>query len=366
MKKDKKKNRFINFFSKKRRFFSFILYVFSILGVAFIFLFFLEFYFALNSAKEKIIINEDMLGGIGELNFRHHPYLDYIHDYQPTKNPCESEFENPVEIYMYGGSTMMGGNRDESIPFYLWEFLCSEGFNVEVKNFGQAGYLSSQEIFTLIHQLRMGMNPDIVIFYDGYNDMGVKVPGYPHMYLTKQVFGFFAHHKDYPFSHIASFTHSLLSNLGITEKKTWEKMEEEIVYIDYFSYDFINEEHNDVKKYERVMEVYLENVRIIGALENNYGFQAFFYWQPDITTKEDYSKEEKKFMKKYPSLISYYKNSEETVSEFLSSSDRVKDLRQIFDGHAGKIYSDSVHKQTKGNRIVAEEMARDVMNYLEN
>ena len=366
MEKSQKENRLIAFSRKNKKFFSFILHIFTVLGIAFTFLFFLELYLALSPIEERVIINEDLLGGVGEFNFRHHPYLDYVHDYQATENPCGNSSQAPVKIYMYGGSTMFAHSENESIPFYLWEFLCDKGFEVKIENFGQAGYLSSQEVFKLIHQLRTGMNPDIVIFYDGYNDLGVKASGYPHMFLTQQVFEFFAHHETYPFSHTVNYAYSHLANLGIANEKTWEEMKGEVDYIDYFSYDFIHQEHDEIKKHEEAMRLYLENVKIIESLEDTYGFQSFFYWQPDITTKKDHSEKEKEFIEKHSSLINYYKDSEGTVDEFLNRSDKVKDLRRIFDDYSDTIYSDAVHKLPEGNRIVAEKIANNLIEYLQN
>jgi hypothetical protein len=77
-------------------------------------------------------------------------------------------------IFMFGGSTMLGaGARDEqTIPSFLAKMLTQEyGFNVKVTNFGTGGYVSTQEVIALLRELQRENIPDLVIFYDGSNDV---------------------------------------------------------------------------------------------------------------------------------------------------------------------------------------------------
>ena len=73
---------------------------------------------------------------------------------------------------MFGGSTMWGvGARDEgTIPSLLARDLTDRGINGRVKNFGEIGYVSSQQVIALMRELENGVRPEIVIFYDGIND----------------------------------------------------------------------------------------------------------------------------------------------------------------------------------------------------
>ncbi len=361
---DKKirKNRFISFLKKRKRFLSFLLSFFAIIGMVSVFLIVLEINFALNSAREHIRIHEDILDGVGELNFRHHPYFDYFHDYQSTKNPCEEEFEDPVTIHMYGGSAMLDRTESDSIPFHLWDILCQSGLEVEVKNLGQAGYVSSQEVSKLIYRLRTDINPDIVVFYDGYNDMGIDNPGYPHMDLTKEVFYYYLHHNRSPFSYTVNSMIHFLKERGLVDETEYE-----LERIDYFSYDFRKTEYENPEKYEPVMEIYLKNTKIVQALEDLFDFKVFFYWQPDLTTKKNLSESEKRFIENpaFETTIDYYENSKETVDYFLNQTDNVGDLRYIFDDYSETMYSDLVHKTGRGNQVVAQEIAKDIIDYLD-
>jgi hypothetical protein len=79
-----------------------------------------------------------------------------------------------IEIFMFGGSTLWGhGARDGfTIASNLSRFLRERaGLRVNVTNFGEGGYVSTQEVVALLLELRNRNVPDMVIFYDGINEV---------------------------------------------------------------------------------------------------------------------------------------------------------------------------------------------------
>src|SRR3954451_8179244 len=74
---------------------------------------------------------------------------------------------------MFGGSTLCGiGARDHyTIPSFLSKML-TQAFpeRIRVTNYGTTGFVNTQEMILLIRELQRGCRPQIVIFYDGYND----------------------------------------------------------------------------------------------------------------------------------------------------------------------------------------------------
>ena len=65
------------------------------------------------------------------------------------------------------------GARDGyTIASWLQRFLDQTPYHTQITNFGQEGYVSTQEMIVLFEQLQKGNIPDIVIFYDGFNDAG--------------------------------------------------------------------------------------------------------------------------------------------------------------------------------------------------
>ncbi|MGE0255068.1 MAG: SGNH/GDSL hydrolase family protein [Alphaproteobacteria bacterium] len=82
-----------------------------------------------------------------------------------TENPPSGEVP---KVYFFGGSTIWGtGSRDEdTIPS---QFARITGFHAE--NFGETAYTAHQSLVRLIQLLQDGHRPDIVIFYDGVNEV---------------------------------------------------------------------------------------------------------------------------------------------------------------------------------------------------
>jgi hypothetical protein len=75
------------------------------------------------------------------------------------------------KAYFFGGSTMWGtGSRDaETIPSH---FAAVTGMHAE--NFGESAYVAHQSLVLLIQLLQEGHRPDLVVFYDGANEVDIK------------------------------------------------------------------------------------------------------------------------------------------------------------------------------------------------
>ena len=74
-----------------------------------------------------------------------------------TINTATSEFANSaVKVFMFGGSTMWGvGSRDSfTIPSVFAREAKNKWINCEVVNFGEFGYVSTQEVTQLMLQLQ--------------------------------------------------------------------------------------------------------------------------------------------------------------------------------------------------------------------
>ena len=88
--------------------------------------------------------------------------------------PGISEDNDAFRVFLFGGSTMwgMGVADSNTIGSYLQNQLAEMSDElVAVYNFGQPGFASTQEVIELMLQLRDGNVPDIVIFFDGVNDI---------------------------------------------------------------------------------------------------------------------------------------------------------------------------------------------------
>ena len=88
-------------------------------------------------------------------------------------------------VWFFGGSAMWGsGQRDDhTLASDVARLATKDGTPVRVVNWGVFGYTSVQEVRAFRRALASHAAPDLVVFYDGYNDVsvgaGVVVEGLP-------------------------------------------------------------------------------------------------------------------------------------------------------------------------------------------
>jgi hypothetical protein len=109
----------------------------------------------------------------------------------------EREIVNPkpadeVRIFVLGGSTVVGGRPiTATIPAVIEAHLQANGLpQARVYNFGVLSFVSGQELSLLVHRL-IDLKPDLVIAYDGGNDVYEPWvydprPGYPFNFVTEE------------------------------------------------------------------------------------------------------------------------------------------------------------------------------------
>lgn len=87
--------------------------------------------------------------------------------------PVAAPGKTPVRIFCFGGSTMWseGVPDGSTIPSLLATLLAERNVAADVVNFGEGGYVSTQELLALLRRLQQGDVPDIAVFYHGLNDM---------------------------------------------------------------------------------------------------------------------------------------------------------------------------------------------------
>jgi len=82
--------------------------------------------------------------------------------------------DNPtLEVWFFGGSTMYGiGQRDDhTIPSVIARLAEADGINIRATNFGVNGDVNWQETIRFAEALGTDLpRPDLVVFYDGWNE----------------------------------------------------------------------------------------------------------------------------------------------------------------------------------------------------
>ncbi len=303
------------------------------------------------------------------LQYKWHSYvywrsLPYHSDYlnidpegiRRTWNASPSPSPRQPRIFMFGGSTLWGyGARDEfTIPSLVSKKLASQLTPAPwVVNFGEAGYVNTQGLITLMLELRRGNVPDVAVFYDGVNDAWAAfqsgVAGVPQNELNR-IIEFNSRDRLNPrgglleklgtYRFIRGVLGSFRSSAGASPSRRFLAP----------------------RLASDVVDVYLENVRMANALAREYGFRTVFLWQPTIYSKKVLSPDEQRerlgaarrrggpaFAEEYRAFNAAFKERMKT-----GGPQGVFDLSDTFENDPRTIFIDRFHISEVGNEKVAE------------
>jgi len=275
--------------------------------------------------------------------------------------------EDGFLVYCFGGSTMWGWceTDDQTIPAHL-QVLLSDHLDcpVEVRNLGQSGWVSTQELIQLLLMLWEGKRPDLVIFYDGCNDLGAAVSGWFGSHQRRQ-------HVERALSY-RSFGETTGYNL------LWETLRSTNT-ISLFSYLSCKDERNRLAQFparnrtetspvqidsiaKAVLGCVLGNYSIALSLGDGYGFDCLFLWHPLLaaTSKPLTGAEKLEWQNAMADstgsaqirrtwLLASELSAEGIVPGFTDVSGALNDCSL-------QCYVDDVHLNGTGNRIVAESI----------
>ena len=319
-----------------------------------------EIYYARLNAPKNYGADNDYLNEVAAVRRGfHHSYCSFIdHCSQPfanvnftivaegergTRNACHLG-GTPIIIWVFGGSTTFCAEvyDEDTWPSYLSALLCNDGYNVFVRNFGDSGYTSTQEVAKLLLKLRNTPAPDYVVFYDGINDYYSAYqsgrPGEPqnlfNRYLAFDVF----------------VNRNILNPILVSSTMRalrFVQQERPVSYTDSHA----------TALGAAIQQVYVNNTKLVYALADKYDFTPLFFWQPAVFTKDTLSDYESSFNSSTGSVgfsvRAGYKNItflEENVHSF-------HDIQDVFDAENESLFIDTAHVGRKGNKLVASVIA---------
>jgi lysophospholipase L1-like esterase len=290
------------------------------------------------------------------------------HGIRQTWNGSPASSPNRLKIFMFGGSTMWGwGSRDEfTIASLTSKRLAKQLTSTPwVVNYGEPGYVSTQEVITLMLELRQGNIPDIAIFYDGVNDAWSAfqngVAGIPQNEFNRvtefnardrlNVRGGFLEKLG-----LYRFTRSVAGGLGRSE-----------------STGSAQRRSRDSALVGDTVDVYFANVKLVNALAREFGFRTVFFWQPTMYSKKVLSPEEDRWRREGEgrsgrttrAFADDYRAFDAAFKRRLQSGQvaNVYDLSGIFERDPRTIFIDRFHVSEVGNETVAGAIA-DVVRRL--
>jgi lysophospholipase L1-like esterase len=264
----------------------------------------------------------------------------------------------PVRIFMLGGSTMWGTCARDSgtIPSALSRIISSHADTspCEVVNMGESGYVSTQAIIRLELELRRGNVPDIVILYDGVNDVFSahqnNMAGLPQNEM----------HRATEFNLLKE--QGRMRKLGLGD--LWNRT---------VTAGLVNSIRSamtgtpptpppPLSVAGDVVNMYLENLRIVDALSRQFGFHYEAYWQPVVFVRATHTPYEQKESQKMeyvrPLFLETYGRVKQDL--LLENNPRFHNLSAIFDTISTPVYLDFCHISEFGNAIIARWMHDDI------
>ena len=284
--------------------------------------------------------------------------------------PGASRDPDAFMVFMLGGSAMWGACVSDSctIAAYLQRDL-GELIDrpVAVYNLAQNAHSSTQELIELVLQLRNGNIPDLVIFYDGFNDVccsyetGVAGVHASLELVAGRVEGTAEALGIMPvWETVLSRTNTwlLVTSLrakGFLPEETQEDYTNRTMGIDY---DSLTSE---------TVSIYYGNCRVVEALAESYGFDYLIVWQPNMWIGDKLlTDREQDFYETGNSLLPWISDpafremleaSYDLYEESITDSTRYFSFRSIFDEIEYEVYNDccGVHVTAKANEMIAEK-----------
>jgi len=274
-------------------------------------------------------------------------------------------------IFLFGGSTMWGtGSRDDfTIPSIFSKRLAKNGVNAQIVNFGESGYVSTQEVILLIRELQKMNIPDLVIFYDGVNDT--------YSAYQQQIAGI----PENEFNRVKEFR----SSERIAERDLWSSFANNLSTIRFtkgiirrlgtgspsdstVQHNTQNTPSKSIANKEAlandVLNIYEKNIEIVKSLAKRYSFKALFYWQPTIFEKQHLTKYEDEKRQRQIELQPFF---DETYG-LLRQRDYSRDgdvgfhnLTMLFSNVSEPLFVDWAHLGETGNGYIAERFVLDTM-----
>jgi len=277
----------------------------------------------------------------------------YENGLRKTVNPSLKDSATALKIFCFGGSTMYSsGSRDEhTIPSELSKLIQTNfpDQNVEITNFGCHGYTRATENIQLQRELIKNNIPDLVIFYDGVNEVisahQNNEAGSPTNAYNRK--------KEFKIAHsykrrikLMIYSSNLYRFVTTMQRKLFTNS----------AYKQLSARSDELAT--DIAENYVGLVKISKSLENEYGFKVFNFMQPNIYSKKNLTEYEQWAYESQQYYENLYKLSYETVRKdsLMIKDSTFIDISDVFDNAEKTVYFDFCHTGELGNKLVAKRM----------
>lgn len=302
--------------------------------------------------------------------WRHPPYQSSTVNVDASRRrvvPATSQAPDALQVFFFGGSTMWGTSSPDwaTLPNQVVELFQGRSTRpLHAVNFGESAWVSTQSLIALQQALQRGERPEVVVFYEGANDL---------------LMGFV---NNSPFEHgeyvrVASVFNS--NGRGRGSRMVWfprpGSLARGLMPNTFFRFDRSQQyarapvggsEEQLQQLAEQVAQVYRTNQETVRALGRRYQFETRFYWQPHSAYgKKPLNEAEEAIIAQRtpnPQWLRSFRRFASLVHAAVTEmpSEDSRDLSNVFAEQTQQIYTDPSHVTPEGNRLIAEAMVEDL------
>lgn len=237
------------------------------------------------------------------------------------------------KIAVLGDSTTDGGIDVRIRPWaeIMYDWYCGNG--ITIFNGGMSGYYSGQELIKLKRDM-LKLCPDLIIVYDGYNDLMQSVLHKKLGYLEKLV-------------NLAGQYVNEADGRVLQQKRAWAGIPSD----------------------QGPVDEWLENIECMHAIASDKKIAFFAFMQPMLFTKKNLDLHSRTILQTMlfhgnnDKFMKYAKEFRDRAGEIVKSHSYIHDLTDIFDDE--DVYMDIVHVYEKGNEIIASHIWNAIKDEVE-
>jgi len=245
-------------------------------------------------------------------------------------------------LWLFGGSTMQ--NLETIDKFTIANSIAlglgKHKIKATVFNFGVGGFQSSLESIKfqdLLRRTNLSERPNMVIFYDGFNDAAyayLSGAGNMQMDLSRKIEALVTGHNAKLFVYSAS---NILSEFSYLWRDHMKLRIDAALFADHIK-------HPDTQDLARGVEMYVQNTRMIRSIAKEFNIKPIFILQPMIYTKKNLTSYEISVKKGLDQKqLAFMEEFYVMVRQQMLGRDDFKDLSDILDNSKRNDFTDLGH-----------------------
>jgi lysophospholipase L1-like esterase len=257
---------------------------------------------------------------------------------------------------MFGDSALWGTGVNDAgtLPSQLARLYTQAGQRVCIKNYGEAAWVSTQELIQLLLDLKHSeRRPDIVVFYDGTDEIFLPDPDAP-----KDVHQGYRRFRELLNNAQAEAKPGLLFLDKSNTVRALELLAKKMNRHRAGSKDILAP--TEVQSLaESFVDNYEKNLEVVDALSRTYGFQPFYFWYPTSSFgKKPLTPEERRSIREEIHAAPSRYRLKQATYDFCSKLTHPNFffLGDALDAQSDWLYLDGAHLTAQGNGIMAEKV----------